>query len=486
MPFWVSIENTRGEVERVRVDADVIRFGRGTENDVVLQTPLASREHCRVFTSAGRLMIEDLGSENGTYLLEERVVGARELFPGAKVSVPGFSFSLEAQDEPHPTTARIHVGRSSFGLANNDSEDAQDGASMSDDEQSLERHAQRQTAPRGFSPLVSYGGGAEAEELARQAEEAFAHKDTLAMARPPVKGESLADGDDATSPFMGTFGAQTEGAATEAMSTTMLPTEEVETQHAATESREVSSSETTDAPSLAISSADGSSADSGPMGRGFGPFGPKTDPTGHRTASASSRISSQAGVPIDAREIRANLFQLFLRAVKRSPPAIGRKGRADLRRQLAAAIPSDDERLTHLETQTWAAEMVEELCGYGPLTPLLANPNVTSVVVEGVDRIRIQRGGSLVPVGSAFTSLEAMEAVAERLVEEAGGALPDVNKTLTYRLPSGLEIIRHTRHDDNAPFTVVKPRGNVATELEQRLHLRAQEVEAASLGRDDG
>ena len=43
-----------------------IRIGRAKSNDLVLDEPLVSRHHCRVFFKAGRLYLADLGSANGT------------------------------------------------------------------------------------------------------------------------------------------------------------------------------------------------------------------------------------------------------------------------------------------------------------------------------------------------------------------------------------------------------------------------------------
>lgn len=404
MAFILSIDNPRGETERILVRKSAVTLGRGDDNDVILRTPLASRQHCRVFSAAGRTMIEDLDSQNGTYVLEERIMGARELLVGEAVRVPSYVFRLEA-DGIADNEARFPKTPSRFDRV------LTEGGFEKEDPATT-------PALKGFSPLVSYGEQDAANALMAAADPAFAHRATEAVMRPGFADDHVQTAQEESDTDADGFDGD---------------------QEKTDPSREV------DRP-----------------------------PGGH-----SIRSSSNAGVPVDARELRASLFTLFQRAVQRTPPS-GKEGRQKLREQIAQAIPREDERLTHLETQAWAAELAEELCGYGPLTPLLANPNVTSVVVEDTSSIRIQRGGQLVPVGSAFTSTEAMEAVTQRLLVEAGTIPAPVDKTETYRLPSGLEVVVHKPRGDVTPFTVVKPKGPGAAKIEERLHKRAEEIASAT------
>jgi|GEM_PF-5517945 len=52
--------------QEVVVTGKGIRIGRAKNNDLVLDEPLVSRHHCRIFFKAGRLYLADLGSANGT------------------------------------------------------------------------------------------------------------------------------------------------------------------------------------------------------------------------------------------------------------------------------------------------------------------------------------------------------------------------------------------------------------------------------------
>jgi hypothetical protein len=73
---------------------DVV-FGRGDTAEIRLLDPFASSRHARVYERGGTLVIEDLGSTNGTYLNEELLEGPRPLHPGDRVRIGDSEFSFE-------------------------------------------------------------------------------------------------------------------------------------------------------------------------------------------------------------------------------------------------------------------------------------------------------------------------------------------------------------------------------------------------------
>lgn len=72
---------------RVTLDADEMTIGRSNRNDLVLQDPLVSRVHAIMMKRAGTVLIEDLGSHNGTYVNEERLQGLRQLHHNDRLTI---------------------------------------------------------------------------------------------------------------------------------------------------------------------------------------------------------------------------------------------------------------------------------------------------------------------------------------------------------------------------------------------------------------
>ena len=77
-----------GEGRRLSVTDELV-IGRGVSGEGRLSEDLElSRRHARVWREAdGRIMVEDLGSANGTFVNGERVRGPRQLYSGDKVRV---------------------------------------------------------------------------------------------------------------------------------------------------------------------------------------------------------------------------------------------------------------------------------------------------------------------------------------------------------------------------------------------------------------
>jgi hypothetical protein len=57
-------------------------IGRDVANDIVIDNPEVSRRHASIYQEAGRYVIEDLGSTNGTFVNGVRVTGPQPLHDG--------------------------------------------------------------------------------------------------------------------------------------------------------------------------------------------------------------------------------------------------------------------------------------------------------------------------------------------------------------------------------------------------------------------
>jgi pSer/pThr/pTyr-binding forkhead associated (FHA) protein len=64
-----------------------IIIGRAVENNIVVTSKRVSREHARVERQGQRVILVDLGSTNGTFLNDERVLAPVELRDGDTVSI---------------------------------------------------------------------------------------------------------------------------------------------------------------------------------------------------------------------------------------------------------------------------------------------------------------------------------------------------------------------------------------------------------------
>jgi len=80
----------RGRIFRIQRRG--LRVGRGKHNDVVLPDHFASMEHALFRQHKGTVVVEDLGSTNGTWVNGERITSAVQLVPGDYVKIGGITF----------------------------------------------------------------------------------------------------------------------------------------------------------------------------------------------------------------------------------------------------------------------------------------------------------------------------------------------------------------------------------------------------------
>jgi secretion/DNA translocation related ATPase len=81
----------------------------------------------------------------------------------------------------------------------------------------------------------------------------------------------------------------------------------------------------------------------------------------------------------------------------------------------------------------------DDLVGAGPLASLLADPEVTDVLVNGV-RVWVDRGAGLHQVAVPVGSIEDVRRLAQRLVASAGRRLDDGSPYADARLPDGTRL----------------------------------------------
>jgi hypothetical protein len=68
-------------------------MGRGDQAEIRLEDPFASSRHARLVRQGSIVVLEDLGSTNGTYLNEELVSGPQPLHPGDRVRIGDSEFT---------------------------------------------------------------------------------------------------------------------------------------------------------------------------------------------------------------------------------------------------------------------------------------------------------------------------------------------------------------------------------------------------------
>jgi pilus assembly protein CpaF len=109
--------------------------------------------------------------------------------------------------------------------------------------------------------------------------------------------------------------------------------------------------------------------------------------------------------------------------------------------EVAAALRAQGHPYGSTEVVELVRQLRSEMVGAGPLDPLLADPAVTDVLVNGPDEVWLDRGGGLERVpGVCFADRQAVRRLAQRLATAAGRRLDDARPWTDARLPDGTRL----------------------------------------------
>ncbi|HVL89871.1 MAG TPA: LuxR C-terminal-related transcriptional regulator [Actinomycetota bacterium] len=96
--------------KRIPIDRDELTIGRSDTNDVVLDDKLVSRLHAIVMRRGDVVLVEDLGSNNGTYVQDERLHAIRQLHDGQTITIGTSRVMFEDASASGEETTQIAAG----------------------------------------------------------------------------------------------------------------------------------------------------------------------------------------------------------------------------------------------------------------------------------------------------------------------------------------------------------------------------------------
>src|ERR1700748_3580047 len=89
------------------------------------------------------------------------------------------------------------------------------------------------------------------------------------------------------------------------------------------------------------------------------------------------------------------------------------------------------------EQQKIQADLLDEVFGLGPLEPLLRDPKISDVLVNGKDRVFIERDGILQKTDTTFRDDRHLLQIIDRIVSRVGRRVDESSPMVDARLPDG-------------------------------------------------
>lgn len=96
--------------------------------------------------------------------------------------------------------------------------------------------------------------------------------------------------------------------------------------------------------------------------------------------------------------------------------------------------------LNQSEKNRLTVEIIQEAKGYGPLDPLLEDPTVSDILVNGPRNIYVERNGKLTKTNVIFKDNQHLKNIIERIVAKVGRRIDETSPMVDARLADGSRV----------------------------------------------
>lgn len=159
----------------------------------------------------------------------------------------------------------------------------------------------------------------------------------------------------------------------------------------------------------------------------------------------TDEVASGAPAPIPADEMAARKERIYALLMEQIDIATSsRLPRDELKRQIISLIGEivNEQKLllSQAEQQLLAAQIVDDMLGFGPLEPLLRDDAITDIMVNGPYQVYIERKGKLTLSDVHFRDNTHVMAIATRIVTGVGRRVDESSPICDARLPDGSRV----------------------------------------------
>ncbi|MGB3810961.1 MAG: CpaF family protein [Parvibaculum sp.] len=159
---------------------------------------------------------------------------------------------------------------------------------------------------------------------------------------------------------------------------------------------------------------------------------------------ASLNAANEIGVSDRYQQIKFRVFELTLEYLEQQGMQGESIPRAVLQDEIARAISvilmSRGLALNLKERAQLIEDVQNEIVGFGPLEPLLNDIEVDDIIVNGPNKIYVERHGELEPVAARFRDTTHLMNVIQRIVSPIGRRVDESSPYVDGRLPDGSRV----------------------------------------------
>ena len=103
-------------------------------------------------------------------------------------------------------------------------------------------------------------------------------------------------------------------------------------------------------------------------------------------------------------------------------------------------IETGENRIPRLDKMRIAGEIFNEISAFGPITPLLNDPEITEIMVNGPDQVYVEKNGKIQLSEAFFRDNDHVMNIIDRIVSPLGRRIDESMPMVDARLPDGSRV----------------------------------------------
>ena len=154
---------------------------------------------------------------------------------------------------------------------------------------------------------------------------------------------------------------------------------------------------------------------------------------------------SMAPLNDDLRELKDQLHVLLIEKVNTTPnwsSYSDEEQKNHIRQFIDFQISSNFRQvpINKSEKERLIKEIIQDTKGFGPLDPLLEDPNISDILVNGAKQVYIEKNGKLYKTSVVFKDNDHLKNIIERIVSRVGRRIDEKSPMVDARLPDGSRV----------------------------------------------
>lgn len=103
-------------------------------------------------------------------------------------------------------------------------------------------------------------------------------------------------------------------------------------------------------------------------------------------------------------------------------------------------IEREEESFETVDTKKVVQELINDVTGYGPINPLLLDPEITEVMVNGPQKVYVEKHGKIELTNVKFRDNEQVMNIIDKIVSPLGRRIDESSPMVDARLPDGSRV----------------------------------------------